>query len=70
MGSLVRESVEAYIASAPPEEDPLLEIIGMVDDAAAKPHGDVGLEHDAYLADAYVEEAAKPPEGKRRRTRS
>ncbi|CAN5582433.1 hypothetical protein BH23CHL8_BH23CHL8_16300 [soil metagenome] len=69
MGSLVRESVEAYLSPMPAEEDPLLGIIGVADDRTVKAHGDVGIEHDAYLADAYADEskASAPPPRLRRR---
>jgi len=50
MGSLVRESVAEYLASMPPEDDPLAGIPGMFEDTGARPHGDIGESHDAYLA--------------------
>jgi hypothetical protein len=68
MGSLVRESVEVYLAETPAKDDPALEIVGMLADAADTPHGDVGVRHDAYLADAYEREAREPrPRRTRRR---
>jgi hypothetical protein len=58
MGSLVRESVEAYLAALPAEEDPLYGIIGMLpEDRRPRPHGDVAVHHDDYLAD-YLEAEA------------
>ncbi len=69
MGALVRESLEAYVARLPAAADPLLEIIGMVDDRAPRPSGDVGAEHDAYLADAHAAEANPPSVAAPRRSR-
>jgi hypothetical protein len=66
MGSLVRESVAQYLAGTPVEEDPLLLIIGKFEDPGEKPYGDVGEEHDRYLADII---AAESDAAKRTRTR-
>ena len=52
MGSILRESVAAYLTNAPDEQDPALGIIGLINDTGPTPHGDPALEHDAYLADA------------------
>jgi len=52
MGALIRESVDAYLATTPIHLDPLLGIIGMFEDSGPRPHGDVALHHDEYLADA------------------
>ena len=51
IGSLVRESVARYLADLSLEEDPLLGLIGLADDAGARPHGDVAFEHDLYITD-------------------
>ena len=51
MGSLVRESVAMYLAGTSEEEDPIAGIVALFEDAGPRPHGDVGEEHDAYLAD-------------------
>lgn len=51
MGSIVRESVAAYLADARDAQDPALGIVGMIDDHSPTPHGDPATEHDAYLAD-------------------
>jgi hypothetical protein len=61
MGSLVRESVAEYLVGVPAEEDPLADVIGMFEDRAARPHGDPGEQHDAYLADPH--EAAADDQG-------
>jgi hypothetical protein len=57
MGSLIRESVAAYLADVPAEEEPLTDLVGMFLDDGPRSHGDVGEEHDAYLADAGAGEA-------------
>ncbi len=51
MGSLVRESVAAYLSDVSTEDDPLAGIVGLFEDPGPRPLGDVGEEHDAYLAD-------------------
>jgi hypothetical protein len=69
MGAVVRESVETYLRAIPPEEDPLLGIIGILgDDTGPKPYGDVATHHDEYLADA-IEAEWREPTPKRRRAR-
>lgn len=50
MGSLIRESVAAYLSDGDIADDPLMGIIGAFEDLGPRPHGDVGEEHDAYLA--------------------
>jgi len=56
MGSLIRESVTQYLSSVPVEDDPAYGILGMFSDDGPEPHGDVAINHDAYLADIYAEE--------------
>jgi hypothetical protein len=51
---VVRDSVSSVLTRR--EEDPLLGIIGLIDDSGARPYGDVGEAHDAYLADAVAAE--------------
>lgn len=58
MGSILRESVAEYLASAPIEEDPAFGIVGLIDDDGPMPHGDPARHHDAYLADALEAEGA------------
>ena len=62
MGSILRESVAEYLASAPIEEDPAFGIVGLIDDDGPMRHGDPATHHDAYLADALEAEgpAEKP----------
>jgi hypothetical protein len=57
MGSMIRESVATYLAGVEP--DPLLDIIGAFEDHGPKPHGDVSVNHDAYLADVHEAEATR-----------
>ncbi len=58
MGSVLRESVAEYLASAPIEEDPAFGIVGLIDDVGPMPHGDPAEHHDAYLADGLEAEGA------------
>jgi hypothetical protein len=60
MGSLVRESVAAYIAGRPVEDDPAFGIIGLIDDPAPRPYGSVAERHDDYLA-AEIDGEGSPP---------
>ena len=61
MGSMIRESVATYLADQPVEEDPAYGIIGILgEDDGPRPYGDVGENHDAYLADIYEAEGRKP----------
>ncbi len=50
IGSLIRESVAEYLAGVSIEDDPMLGLIGLAEDRSPKAHGDVGPEHDAYIA--------------------
>lgn len=61
MGSMIRESVVTYLADQPVEDDPLLGIIGLLEDTGEEPFGDVAINHDAYLADAYWHEGHPDP---------
>jgi hypothetical protein len=56
MGSMIRESVAAYLSDREAEEEPLLGIIGMFEDTGPTPYGDVSTNHDAYLADIHWRE--------------
>ena len=73
IGSLVRESVARYLSDLSLEEDPLLGLIGLADDAGPRPHGDVAVEHDSYATDevdrASVQRTPTPPKaGSNRRS--
>ena len=61
MGSMIRESVATYLADQPAGDDPLLGIIGLFEDTGEQPFGDVAINHDAYLADAYWREGHPDP---------
>jgi hypothetical protein len=52
IGSLVRESVARYLAAIAVDDDPLMGLIGLGEDAGPRPHGDVATQHDAYMANA------------------
>lgn len=45
MSELVRQGVDRVLAEVPPEEDPLMDIIGMFDSGL----GDLAEKHDEYL---------------------
>lgn len=60
MGSILRESVAEYLATAPIEEDPAFGIVGLIEDEGPMPHGDPATRHDAYLADAHEAEGTEP----------
>jgi hypothetical protein len=73
IGSLVRESVARYLADVAVEDDPLLGIIGLGEDAGPRPHGDVATQHDSYLTDIVAIESTpvaqpKPQPGRNRRS--
>lgn len=51
LAHLVREGVDHVIASVPADEDPLLDIIGMIDGAPP----DLSERHDDYLAEIYAD---------------
>ena len=59
IGSLVRESVTKYLAEIAVEDDPLFGLIGLGDDRGPRPYGDVGTEHDAYLADTVLQKPVR-----------
>lgn len=72
MASAIRESVASYLTSAAGDEDPLAGIVGLFEDDGPRPFGDVGEEHDAYLAADLADWEAKssaPGPGVRRRRR-
>jgi hypothetical protein len=48
---LVREGIDHVLASVPAEEDPLLDIIGMIEGGPS----DLSVRHDDYLAEAYAD---------------
>ena len=46
IAALVRKGVDKLLDEVPPEEDPLLEVIGLYDSGV----GDLSEKHDEYLA--------------------
>ena len=52
MAKLVREGVDRIFEEVPPEENPLLDIIGIFDSGV----GDLAEKHDAFLAKMIREE--------------
>jgi hypothetical protein len=70
MGSLVRESVAAFLADLPSDEDPAYGLIGLLgEDRGPRPHGDVAREHDSYLVDIYADEVRGSSPTRRRPAR-
>jgi hypothetical protein len=53
MAALVREGVDKLLNDLPPDEDPLLEVIGLYDSG----QGDLAEKHDEYLAETVREES-------------
>lgn len=52
MAELVREGVDRILEEIPPEENPLLDIIGIFDSGV----GDLAEKHDEFLANMIQEE--------------
>lgn len=52
MAGLIRVGVDRLLQEVPPEEDPLLEVIGLYDSGI----GDLSEKHDEYLAQMIEEE--------------
>ena len=52
MAALVREGVDMLLDELPPDEDPLMDIIGLYDSG----RGDLAEKHDEYLAKMINEE--------------
>jgi hypothetical protein len=48
---LIREGVDHVLASILPEEDPLWDIVGMIEGGPS----DLSVRHDDYLAEAYAD---------------
>ena len=70
MASLIRESVGSYVTDADSDEDPLAGIVGLFEDGGPRPFGDVGVEHDAYLAAGLADWEEQAPMAPMRRRRS
>jgi hypothetical protein len=52
IAALVREGVDLLLEGLPPEEDPLLDLVGLFDSGA----GDLAEKHDQYLAEMITKE--------------
>jgi hypothetical protein len=57
MAALVREGVDRLLDELPPDEDPLLDILGLYDSG----RGDLAEKHDEYLARMIKEESLGEP---------
>lgn len=57
MASLVREGVDKFLDELPPDEDPLLDIIGLYDSG----RGDLADKHDDYQTRMIQEESNREP---------
>lgn len=52
MAGLIRTGVDKLLQEVPPEEDPLLEVVGIYDSGI----GDLSEKHDEYIAQMIEEE--------------
>jgi hypothetical protein len=57
IAALVREGVDLLLEGLPPEEDPLLDLVGLFDSGA----GDLAEKHDQYLAEMITSESRHEP---------
>lgn len=57
IAALVREGVDLLLEGLPPEEDPLLDLVGLFDSGA----GDLAERHDQYLAELITKEGEHEP---------
>ena len=57
IAALVREGVDLLVEGLPPEEDPLLDLVGLFDSGA----GDLAERHDQYLAELITKEGEHEP---------
>ena len=55
VAELIRQGVDRILAEVPPEEDPLLEMIGMIDSGL----GDLSEKHDEYLTKWILEDNSR-----------
>ena len=57
LAALVRAGVDLFLEGLPPEEDPLLDIVGLFDSGVT----DLAENHDAYLAELVQKESQDEP---------
>jgi hypothetical protein len=57
MAALVRQGVDLLLEGLPPDEDPLLDIVGLFDSG----RGDLAEKHDAILEELIGEETGREP---------
>jgi hypothetical protein len=57
MAELVRQGVDLLLEGLPPEQDPLLDLVGLYDSAL----GDLAEKHDEYLVKTIKEERKREP---------
>jgi hypothetical protein len=57
IAALVREGVDMLLEGLPPEEDPLLDIVGLYDSGV----GDLAEKHDERLVEMLTEEGKHEP---------
>jgi hypothetical protein len=57
IAALVREGVDMLLDGLPPDEDPLLDIIGLYDSG----NGDLAEKHDEYLVAMITKEGDREP---------
>jgi hypothetical protein len=57
LAALVREGVDLLLEGLPPDEDPLLDIVGLFDSGK----GDLAEKHDEHLAGMIAEETRHEP---------
>lgn len=57
IAALVREGVDLLLEGLPPEEDPLLDLVGLFDSGA----GDLAEKHDQRLAEMIINEGDHEP---------
>ena len=57
LAALVRAGVDLFLEGLPPDEDPLLDIVGLFDSGVT----DLAKNHDAYLAELVQKESQDEP---------
>jgi hypothetical protein len=57
MAALIREGVDMLLDGLPPEEDPLLDIVGLYDSGS----DDLAEKHDEHLVNIVMKESSREP---------